>query len=416
MKFFTPSGRPTAFLFARLLLPVCLAAALAPARADETEATAPEPKTHTLFMGANFSVEQNKELYPVQNVVGSAFVIKVKGKEVKVPMNFGVSKFKIDPALKLTETSATVTNLKGERAYTLGNDPTVRFQRGLADSQLQYSDSVAQQHQANAGLHFGDAATAVSNAAAKADSHAPTTTSLATAVNQQNAQANLQSISNGAGSRFQEKGSPLDGEGMFDAIDVSFEVASKKPLNQPYLVIMARYHAPEDKPGQVSNWVYARELPAIGREPVKVQFLQGGFPQGYTMQDFQVHLYNQGEEIATTVAPQRVALTRNEAYLYMVSDYVGSHKGATLPAAPMMGALPADLQARLAQGEFKQTFYVRVGKDGKAGAAFLDAAGAQAVDDAYLQAVLRNIRFKPALDKGKPVEGVAAFKLSELLM
>jgi hypothetical protein len=412
MKPITPIS-PATLPFARLLLLAGLIWA-APGFAEETAPATPEPKTHTLYMGENFSVERNKELYPVQNVVGGSLVIKVNGKEVQVPINFGASKFKLAPTLKLTDESATVTNLKSERGYTLGNDPTVRFERGLADSEMLNAGNQAAQNQINSSFKFGTATAAAALAASIKDSHAPTGASLDQAVASQKAQANGQNIAGGPGSHFQEHGSTLEGEGMFDAMDVSFEVSSHKPLKNPYLVVIAQFHPPDGKPGEVSNWVYARELPPIGREPVKIQFLQGGFPPGFTVQNFQLHLYEQGEEIATTVAPSRVMLTRDEAFLYVVGDYVGSHKGATLPAAPMMFRLPEEVQTRVAKGEWKETFYVRVGKDGKASGAFLDESCAQPVEDPYLQSVLRNIRFKPALDKGRPVEAVAPLKLSQL--
>jgi hypothetical protein len=38
----------------------------------------------------------------------------------------------------------------------------------------------------------------------------------------------------------------------------------------------------------------------------------------------------------------------------------------------------------------------------------------QKVDDPYLESVVKNLRFNPALANGKPVEGVAAVKLAQL--
>src|ERR1700691_344057 len=49
-------------------------------------------KTHTLFMGADFSVQLDKDLYPVRGVIGSSWVIDINGEEKIVsarqaPMN-----------------------------------------------------------------------------------------------------------------------------------------------------------------------------------------------------------------------------------------------------------------------------------------------------------------------------------------
>jgi hypothetical protein len=95
-------------------------------------------------------------------------------------------------------------------------------------------------------------------------------------------------------------------------------------------------------------------------------------------------------------------------------EYVSSHKGATLPAEPAMGRLPAELPARLAQGQYKQAFYVKVSKDGIADEAYSDPACTRRIDDPYLETVVKRIRFKPALNSGKPVDGFATLNLSKL--
>jgi tetratricopeptide (TPR) repeat protein len=395
--------------------------------ADEPQSGASEPKTHSLFMGADFSIEQNKEIYRVQGVEGGAFVIKINGKEVRVPMNRGTVKLQINPSLKLTEALAIVANLKGERSYTLANDPTARHLRGLAQSAQLTAGNEAALNQASAAFTAGSAVSAsvaanpvggppgavtpVSGPSPSGGSGGSKTMLIANLSSQQYTQG----LSQGPGSTFQDaKGNPLSFEGDFDAMDVAFEVSSERPLNNPYVVIIVQYRMIDGKPGQVGNWIYARSLDAIGRDLRKIHIEQGGFPPGFELQDFQVHLYNHGEEISTTVAPKRVMLTRDEAFQYVMLEYVSSHKGATLPATPAMGKIPADLSARLANGQLKPAYYVKVGKDGKASELFADESCSVAVNDPYLDALIKNFRFKPALDKGKPVDGVALFKLNQL--
>ena len=409
------AGLPVSSLsFVRRLLPVF--AAVLSSLAFAADPGVAEPKTHTLFMGADFSIEYNKELYRVQDVAGGSFVINVNGREVRVPMDRGLSRFKIEPSLKLTEISAAVTNLKGERSYTLANDPTANFLREMNRSEAMYADAIAANNQQNAGLHSWDPLAAAINNAMAHDSNAGFAGSktLSEQMAVQNAQLSSQRIASGPGSRFLLNGSPVGTEGNFDAMDVAFEISSERPLDRPYVVVIVQYRATTGKPGQIGNWVYARPLQAVGREPVKVHVEQGGFPPGFELQDFQVHVYNRGEEVATTAAPKRMELTRDEALQYVIGQYIGTHKGATLPPTPAMGRLPADLPARLANNEFKKTYYVKVTKDGKPAEAFADESCSQKVDDPYLQSVVRNIRFKPALEKGKPVDGVAQLNLHQL--
>jgi len=49
----------------------------------------PEPKTHTLFMGADLDLQVNQDYSRVRDVSGNAFVVRAKGKDVAVPMSGG---------------------------------------------------------------------------------------------------------------------------------------------------------------------------------------------------------------------------------------------------------------------------------------------------------------------------------------
>ena len=392
----------------RRLLPVLAAAFASLSTAAVPQPGAAEPKTHTLFMGADISIEQNKELYRVLDVVGSNFVVNVDGKQVSVPMDRGLNRFKVAPSLKLTEASASVANIKAERSYTLANDPTVQFERGMAASQFEYSDADYAQNLRSDILQNAN------NAVVLVDPWSGRTTADVKAKNIATATQNLGIAQAGPGSDFNRSANPGSTEGAFDAMNVAFEVSAEKPLDRPFIVIIADYRATVAKAAKSGRWVYARALQPIGPEAVKVHVEQGGFPPGFELRDLQVHLYNHGTEIATTAAPKRMELTRTEALQYVIIEYVGSHKGATLPPGPAMGRLPADLPARLAGRQFPQTFYVRVDKDGKATDAYSDQSCSHRVDDPYLQSAVQGIGFMPALENGRPVDGVAALNLGQL--
>jgi hypothetical protein len=210
-----------------------------------------------------------------------------------------------------------------------------------------------------------------------------------------------------------ELGGRLEKTGL-DAIDVEFDVSSAKTLQKPYVVTMTRFRAKNGEPGMVQNLVYAKELHQIDKTPSTVHFVEGGFPYDFELIDFQLHIYNRGEEVATTVSSNRVELTREEAFEYVKVVYVGAHKGDTLPAVPAMGKLPADLPRHIAEGDYRQTIFVKVSKDGLADEAYADAVCSKKIEDPYLESVVRSIRFKPALEQGKPVEGTAAINLAKL--
>ena len=128
---------------------------------------------------------------------------------------------------------------------------------------------------------------------------------------------------------------------------------------------------------------------------------------------FQVHIYNRGVEIATNLAADSVELTREEAFEYVRMEYVSAHKGDTLLPRPRWGGCPRIATAgdRQVQG----TFFVQVSKDGIGHDAFDDRFCTRRIDDPFLVAVVRGLRFKPALSSGVPVDSVAAVNLSQLL-
>jgi hypothetical protein len=215
------------------------------------------------------------------------------------------------------------------------------------------------------------------------------------------------------GSDYSMGGRNLQSKG-FDAMDVEFQISSPRPLHNPYVVTVTRFHPKDSKPDMVQNLVYAKALDPIDARPTNVHFIEGGFPFDFELVDFQLHIYERGEEVATNVSSKRVELTRDEAFEYVKMEYIGAHKGETLPASPVMGKLPADLPSRLAGGKYTETFYVRVSKDGLANEPFSDTACTRKIDDPYLESVIKSIRFKPALEQGKPVEGTAALNLAKL--
>src|ERR1700678_2900249 len=59
-------------------------------------------KTHTLFMGADISVQLDKDLYPVRGVLGSSWVIGINGEDKVVSTKQAPMNLKITPTLKLT--------------------------------------------------------------------------------------------------------------------------------------------------------------------------------------------------------------------------------------------------------------------------------------------------------------------------
>ncbi len=383
---------------------------------------ADEAKTYTLFLGTDFSVQQDKEYYRVLDVSGGNFVIRVKDQEIRVPMRRGSGTLKVDQALKLTRVAAQIDKLKAERAYTAANDPYVRF--NARAGAVQGSDAAMSVSYANVGETQGAAssanALAIRTAGTPYEAQAKENAAVATA-KADNAMSDYADSAYGMSRQsFNNPGlAALElqeelAEEKFDAMRYSFEVSSPTPLDRPYLVFVVSYHEKDAQPGTKEGTViYAKSIEPIGERPTKINILQTGMPVGFVVNETQVRLYNGGQEVATNIAPRRVAMSRDEAFLYLKIDRLSRAKGATLPATPALGRLDEGTKSRLTADQLKQTYYVKVSKEGRAEQVFLDAACTQAADTTVV-AIVANIRFYPALEKNKEQAGTAKLQFNQI--
>ncbi|MGA2016106.1 MAG: hypothetical protein ABSH26_04065 [Opitutaceae bacterium] len=398
---------------ARLLVPVLvIGGMLIPAIASAQDAV----KSHTLFMGADLSVGVDNQICAVRDVSGSSWVVDVNGRPTTVSAVSGPIDLRITPSLKLTEVSATITELSGTPAYSFGKDPSTTMTRALVKTAQDNVGYTAAVNQAQATViqaqNLAQYTTATNNL------HGPVLQPYSMGASNASAQVSrveneLEEAAGGPGADLELVGDRGLAQGC-DALDVAFRISSEHRLDHPYVVIVTEFHRKDAGPARFQRLVFAKALNPIDSHPASVHFVEEGFPPAFEMRKFEVHLYNRGSEVATSVSPKRVELTRDEAFEYVKMEYISAHKADTLPATPAMGRLPASLPARLADGKYAGTFYVRVSKDGLAEAAFLDPACTTRADDPYLESVVKCIRFKPALERGQPTEGVAALNLGKL--
>ncbi|HEY4988907.1 MAG TPA: hypothetical protein VII09_03820, partial [Opitutaceae bacterium] len=321
------------------------------------------------------------------------------------------------PSLKLTETSATVTNLKDEHGYTFANDPSVRLTRALTQTAVENADFHAAQSQAEAVQNETMAATQMKanliDPSGRGSSNSPAVRSPVIQQTIDSGNQNLAVTNDQVGSDVSAgRNHPMTAG--YDAMDVNFDISSERKLQNPYVITMTRFHPKDGAAGIVQVLVYARSLDPIDSHTTNVHFLEGGFPFDFELVDFQLHVYNAGVEVATSVSSKRVELTADEAFEYVKMEYVGAHPHANLAPVPAMGKLPAELPGRLATGKYGATIFARVSKDGLADEAFLDASCTKNAGDPFLDSVVKSIRFNPALSNGKAVEGVAAIRLDRL--
>lgn len=369
-----------------------------------------EPKDHVLFMGTDLAVQKGEAFLRVQDVSGSSFMVKMGDDPVYVPMQMRAANVKVEKKLKLTVGGVRIGKLRGDRTYSPANDPRLKFDRqsGAASGAKAASDVAGYQ------------ADIFRQAAETARSNNDENRANALEVEQQRFEGldrmATEALASDMGSPGQLAGR-LQGEmqdGNFDAMEVEFEVSSEQPITDAYIIIISRFREKGTKAGVSRNWIYAKSIGEIGPKPRYIRIREGGFPFGFILEDYELHVYDGGRELATNVSPKRVELTREEAQQYLMIEHLAAHKQGTAPAEPAVGRLPPDLRERITEGHYLQPYYVRVDENGNAAGVFLDAACRKPVTDPYLTDLFAAVLFKPALVGGKPTTAVCRVKLPEL--
>lgn len=367
-----------------------------------------EPKRHVLFMGTDLEVQRGDESLRVQAVSGSAFLVK-KAEDAVVPLPMRSAHVKIERRLKLGGTPVRIEKLRGDRTYTPANDPRLQMERrsgaaggamaaaDLAQAQVVELESAVQQAKSNPS-GGGDYAAQLERMLM----HAQDLQRVAS----QHASSDITNL----GSQQQQLHSAL-GDGNFDAMEVEFEISAEQPVADAYVVIVSRYRARDMRPGTGRDWVSAKAIGEIGPKPRYLRIREGGFPRGFILEDFEVHVYRQGEELPSNVSPHRVDLTTDEAMQYVLIEHLTANKGRTVPAEPALGSLPPDFAARMAAGQHRGPLFVEVDESGRPGRVFHDEAAHREVADAHLVEVLNALRFKPALVDGRPAASIYRVQL-----
>ncbi len=375
----------------------------------------PGDKPFSLFMGADIAVQLDGKACPVCSVSGSSWIVERNGKLEQIPTKTGLLNLRITPVLKLTETMAALADVHWDPGYTEAADPFTRLTRAVNGAAAVDIGHTSAQNQAQAA--YDRQQQNLQTLSTSQIQHpvvlpgGPSGPPSPTNIVPQIAGAELASVNAAPNNDLEQTDHGATG---MDAVNVSFIASAPRPIPSPYVVTVARFHEKAGKPGMVRSLVYARQLGAIDRNPQKVAFNEGGFPPGFELTEFQIHIYDGKEEIATSVSAKRVALSRDDAFEYVKLEYLAAHPKGTVAAEAAMGHFPADFRQRLQEGKYHDTYYAKVSSAGVVGQVYLDRDCARPADDAYLASVVAKLRFLPALRDGKATEGVAALRFDNL--
>lgn len=374
------------------------------------------PSSHVLFMGADLSVLHAKKLYLVKDVTGSSLSIRVDGDEVLVPTTRGSINLHVDAELKLAGSSVQLDELKAGPGYSYANNPMRKLEEAnrtnlaMADQQ-DFAREAVVRSEANLAAVTENASHYTDKARAEREIGAA-------ALGVQASKQMMGSTDIALGSDLSNVGSGADrmalNNGKFDAMEVSFKISSPLELERPYMVVLFKFHDPAAKPGVNGLVIHAQALDPIDSHSRYVRVLRGGLPLGFAFVDCAVHIYNRGREVATNHSEMRTELTRVDTRKYLVGSHLGAHKGATLPAAAVPGTLPRALRGSMTLDQLTRYVYARIGRDGALLGAFTNAECTAPLENPTVLAALGEIFFVPALEAGKPAEGVAQVRFADI--
>lgn len=379
------------------------------ATAMQTHAAEPAsnaaPATHVLFTSTDIGILHQGAVQHVRDVEGDSFIVKIKDQNVSIPMGTNPEQVKVSRVQVLADRSATVAKFTYDRVYTPANDPVRKWTPAMAaagemndaadaTANALKNTSPTMEVRVNVpGNPFGERKTVVNplyaDVAAKA----------------QNAAARV-SGNMGSSTSYIDKIREEEALKLFDALEVQFEVSAAKPIQRPYVVVMAKYHEKDDAKYS-KNWLFAKALDPIDDRARKISVREAGFPPGFEVEKLQVHLYENGLEIPTDLSENRAPLTRDEAHEYLTIEYMSAHKTDTASPKVVLAQLPSDWAMHRSDAAFRKVFYVKVDQTGHSLGAFEDEACTVKVADEYYAGVLNSLLFLPALQRGKPVDAVA---------
>lgn len=392
-----------------------------PAADQAAPASPPPAKTHVLFMGADLAVQRDKKFHRVEDVVGSELKIKIGRKEFFVPTRNRMTGLKVNHSLKLAGVAVQLDGLESGPGYTPANNPVHKFDResgaaggAAAVQDLAYGRMISLNMNATLGAMVAEANDGSTRAIAQAEAAAAQAIATEAMHSAASAGAQMQFSQQYNTGAYADRMKQELAEGNYDAMEVSFKISSPVELDDPHMVILFKFQERDAKPGEEGLLIHAKALDAIGPKPQYIRVREAGLPRGFKYLDCEVHIYNRGEEVATNASSKRVELTREEAQQYLVIEHIGANKDATVPAVAVPGTMPPARLKELTLDQLNRTYYAKVAPDGSLLGLYADESCNLQLSDAVTLAAVGEAFFKPALVKGKPVEGVARVRLGEI--
>ncbi|MDA8527341.1 hypothetical protein N9K67_00935 [Opitutaceae bacterium] len=214
--------------------------------------------------------------------------------------------------------------------------------------------------------------------------------------------ANYSSMSNPA---FHTSNLARDAEGRHNSLIIKTTITSPQPIADAYLVGLARINTLTDG---IRDVIFFRELGFIGPTPKQLRIRKDNMPEGFELKNLTLHIYREGQEIASGMSEKQFALTREEALDYLTLARISSNRGKTLPAEPAWSLAPSELLASERPRDFDFPLTVHVDAKGR-----VTRVDESTIVPDQISQIVGELMFFPAIENGTAIDSVAQINLRD---
>ena len=341
-------------------------------------------RDHQLFVGVDLVLNHEAKMVNVRKIEDKKALLDTPDRQVIALRNSGGLQWKM--ATKVSATSATIDGLKSDRVHSPYKNSVLKQMRDnqaiqdFVQDQIEKRDASVRESMRPAGSPSADAM-------AQEEIDASVAATMAEIGDFQN----LGNVSD----RATNSANPDGVVSPFDAVRLSFMISSPTPIADAYVVAILRVTVE----GAIHDTSFYRQIGPVDANPRKVKFMQAGMPEGFEIQDVRVHLYWQGEEIPSNLSEKHYAVTAEEAKTYVQLDHLGRHRGQSVPASPVWSIVPPALLAAESASAYDLPVTVELDAEGQ----LVGIRSANMIVPANIRAIVEQMTFVPALEKGKGV-------------
>ena len=369
------------------------------AETTDSETTSYDSDIYHFFVGIDLRIPYNDNFYPLLDIAQNKAYIKVNGETVGKPIS-KLDNFQIKKGTKFSRNFIEVEELSCVPGYSAGADPELRAMQtnmmlnDLSDAAAdQYDQSTREVQELSGRMSAGQ--TGLGEALALAQGRLDSATRAMETLPGQITKGSL-------------------GVSQYDVLNVSLRVTASRPMEEPFLVMVARLKDEED--GEVTaSWMHFRALGPISTFPSTISFSESSYPDGKFVDAVELFFFSGGNEIATSMSPKRVDLTTEQIRSFANFQYTTQNLSKSLPPVPAWYVLDPSIFRNIDPALLDATLKLTVDKDG-----IVTQVSTDAKTDSYaitaIRDMMQDLFFYPALDKGTPVEGMVEIKLKDYIL